>query len=240
MSSWLRSLGRKAKNAWGDYNLINGEKIYGKSTEDINKDYEKSVTKAQEAMDDVWGANRDILTGATQRADGTDRTLGSALDAYDTNARNITVGLAGEQDAAKRAQEFLNPMTDYINNQVTQNVQGSAGAALQSSGTQNAIAKGVADATANNWNSATQTALANSQGNRANLGAMQNINQQTLENDVMPQQDLMALNQDWGTQNLQTATAMAGQKASTEAADDGWLGTFGRLAGSVAPLATAS
>lgn len=231
MANWL-------ERGWDDWNLYTGKKWYGNKSDDINKQYQETVGNATSAANDVWGENANILNRATMRDDGTQRTIGSALDAYDRNAENITRALAGERDAATRAQEFLNPMSEYIGQQVAQNVEGSAGAALQSSGTQNAIARGVADASANNWNSAVNTAMGNSANNQGVLSGMQNISQQTLENDALPQQDLLNMNQDWALTNLQTAAGMAGQTAATSAADKGVFGNLMPFAGTAVNAAS--
>lgn len=229
----------KWKNAWDDYNLFTGNKWWGKSTEDINDEYQSNVNKALSDAEQRMNVNRDILTGAMTRDDGTKRTLGTALDTYDKANQEIAQGLKEQLNAGdqERVRGYLNPMVDYINENVTQNVQGSAGAALQSSGTQNAIAKGVADASASQWNNAFQQSMADSSNNQNVYGGMMGQAERVLTADAMPQQDLMSMNNDWNTAVLQAQTAMAGQQAATDSADEGIFGRTGRLMGAFAPMA---
>lgn len=197
---------------------------FGESTEDINSDYRAQVAQAMENTGDVWKQNADLLSTAMTRGDGTARTINSALDAYDAANRNITEGLGANANAGQKTQQYLNPMSNYINKNVTQQVQGSAGAALQSSGTQNAIARGVADASASQWNTANQQALQDSANNQQILGAMQNQSEKVLTNDIMPQQDVMDMQRDWADEQLKTQIQMANNQAAVRAGDKGWFG----------------
>lgn len=239
-SDAARDLGRGAKgtvNAFNPSAYVTGEGTvsglyedfmnsnpFGESTEDINRDYRAQVTQAMENTGDVWKQNADLLSTAMTRGDGTARTINSALDAYDAANRNITEGLGANANAGQKTQQYLNPMSNYINKNVTQQVQGSAGAALQSSGTQNAIARGVADASASQWNTANQQALSDSANNQQILGAMQNQSEKVLTNDIMPQQDVMDMQRDWADEQLKTQIQMANNQAAVRAGDKGWFG----------------
>ena len=152
----------------------------------------------------------------SQAAEG--RDLGTNLDKYtdDVNqAQSLTWGAADAGDAAN-VRSYLNPKMDEITQQVMQNVQGGAGAALQSSATNRTASNAIANKVGEMWDTAYSQALSDSQNN-------QNVaqNAMTTANTNLDNQNMPALN--WASINNDLAgTAYSGamgvSQAATEAA----------------------
>lgn len=196
--------------------IFKTEELWGANGQDVADDYEKAVSNAEKESDKIWETDKGYLTSATTRADGTDRTIKSSLDAYDSTMNDLIAQAGNQANPTDRIDEFMNPNADWQNRQASQNVQGASGAALQSSATQNAIANQVANVASNNYNQAASTAINNANQNLSNIGSQASQAENVLTNDAMPQQDLMAMNQDWATNKLNTATQIANMQANTQ------------------------
>lgn len=206
----------------GAKNLEN--KLFGYSSKDILDGYEKNIDKNMQDFTDTWSSNNDILQSALTRNDGSERSIRTALDEYDAKQKQIQQNLAGQQDAS------LNYGTDQMNtfqNNVAPavgNVVAGASASRVFGTNTNAGQQAMNNASANNWNTALNQGSTIGSLNTSALGSQANMAESKLTNDAMPQQDQLAMNQDWAGTYLQTQTGKANNRAMTEANDSGYMG----------------
>lgn len=218
-----------ANNVWNNIEGLD-DKWFGKSTNDIVQAYKNRINNAQQGYDDVWKDSQSLLTSATKRNDGTDRTIASSLDTYDARNEMLKNAFKNNMDSAKNATNELNKFSTNVNPQVAQAVAGSAASRLV--GGDNAVNSAMNTANANQWGNASNQALQNGQTNLNALNGIQGMTENQLAADATPQQDLIALNQDWATNNLNTATQVANMEANSRLNDRGMLGNFfGKILG---------
>lgn len=187
-----------------------------KAPERARRAAESGINKADADLDNdlSWLIGDDgMFTNAQQRADGTSRSLGSNLDAYDTAMGGASSAMQGTYGAggADNVSSYFNPKMDDVLARTMQNVQGGAGAALQSSATNRNAADAVGNAAAGMWDTAYNQAMGDA-GNtqRAAMGGADLANQQ-LANDNAPSMNWAGLTADKATQRY------AGQMGITEA-----------------------
>jgi hypothetical protein len=177
---------------------------------------------ASQQLDDDIAAQLGMLQEA-----GVGRSLGQNLDAYDTTmggAQDMTqtaAGLAlGQADAGSASDVFgnLNPMMDQILSKTKQQMQGTAGDALQSSAANRGTAQAVAGKAGDLWQQAFSNTMNRAQNN---LNVAQNYGQAAGQTANLGAQQLNADNapmEDW--LNLKNDVAMqryAGNVGLTEA-----------------------
>lgn len=205
---------------------LDKDNAYGKDGTEIAQDYQDQVQSAQDVADDIWGIDKSVLEGATKRADGSDRTIASALNKYDETIDGLNKQAQEQMNAQARANEFMNPYTQYQIDQANKSIEGASGAKLQSLATQNKIANNTANMQGNAYNSAVNSALTNASQNLGNINAQSANAGNILTNDAMPQQDLIAMNNDWASEKLDTANASAEMVAQTMANAGGDAGNL--------------
>ena len=159
---------------------------------------------------------------------GIGRSLGQNLDAYDTTMADAqgktqrAADLAMEQanaGSADQVQENLNPEMQHILANTMQQVQGGAGAALQSSAATRTASNAVANKAGDLWQQAFQNTMNRAQNN---LNVAQNYGQAGAQEAGLAGQQLAADNapmEDW--LNLKNDVAMqryAGSVGLTQAA----------------------
>ena len=128
---------------------------------------------------------------------------------YKQQTADNSAYLETQKDAAQNWETYMNPLTDYLNNQLAKQTSASAGAMLGSSAVQQSINKAIADNTASQYQNAVNTALSESQNNQA-IAQQQQSNsnnylsgaQSTLENNVTPTTDWTAYMQDFADNSL--------------------------------------
>lgn len=137
------------------------------------------------------------------------RSLDQVLDKYDEN-------MAGEQNAGgwQNVQEYMNPMYGRAMRNAADQALGGAGASMQSSAANAAVANAVGNQSTNMWNQAFQQALADSQNN-------QNIYNNTMKADMMPVMNWMQLNADTASTRYNANMDLANASAATAGQSQG-------------------
>lgn len=137
------------------------------------------------------------------------RSLGEVLDRYDAN-------MAGEQNAGdwSNVQNYLNPMYGRAMRNAADQALGGAGASMQSSAANAAVANAVGNQSTNMWNTAFQQALQDSQNN-------QNIYNSTMKADMMPAMNWMQLNADTASTRYNANMDLANASAATAGRSQG-------------------
>ena len=143
-----------------------------------------------------------MFTNAQTRADGTSRGLGSNLDTYDSAMGQAGANLSGTYGAggADNVSKYFNPNMDQALARTMQNVQGGAGAALQSSATNRNAADAVGNQAAGMWNTAYGQAMGDAQNTQQTAMHGANLANQQLANDNMPDLNWAGLTADKATQ----------------------------------------
>ena len=128
---------------------------------------------------------------------------------YKQQTADNSAYLETQKDAAQNWETYMNPLTDYLNNQLAKQTSAGAGAMLGSSAVQQSINKAIADNTASQYQNAVNTALSESKNNQS-IAQQQQTNsnnyltgaQSTLENNVTPTTDWTAYMQDFADNSL--------------------------------------
>lgn len=163
-------------------------------------------------LDSLTGENG-MFTTAQTRADGSSRDLGSNMDAYDTSMNSSNDLLNSTQDAgsASNVESYLNPNMDNMLAKTQQNVQGGAGAALQSSATTREAADQVSNQAGKMWDTAYNQAQTDAGNNQTVANTMATNANSQLQNDNTAALNWAGLEADKATQKY------AGQVGVTEA-----------------------
>ena len=137
------------------------------------------------------------------------RSLDQVLDAYDAN-------MADEKNAGgwQNIQEYLNPMYGRAMRNAADQALGGAGASMQSSAANAAVANAVGDQSTSMWNQAFQQALTDSQNN-------QSVYNNTMKADMMPAMNWMQLNADTAGARYDANMDLANASAATAGRSQG-------------------
>lgn len=202
----------------------------------------RSLKAMQEGQE---GANQQLDTdiaaqlGMLEQA-GVGRSLGQNLDAYDTSmgtAQDMTQragGIAlGQQDAGSASDVFgnLNPMMDEMLSRTKQQMQGTAGDALQSSATSRGTAQAVAGKAGDLWQQAFQNTMNRAQNNlnvASNYGQAAgqtaNLAGTQLNADNAPMEDWLNLKNDVAMQRYAGNVGLTQAQGAAAGADKSLLG----------------
>ena len=147
--------------------------ILGITDPDKGKRSMGAMASGQEDANRQLDADTAAQLGMLEQA-GVGRSLGQNLDAYDTSmgtAQDMTQragGIAlGQENAGSASDVFgnLNPMMDEMLSRTKQQMQGTAGDALQSSATSRGTAQAVAGKAGDLWQQAFQNTMNRAQNN---------------------------------------------------------------------------
>lgn len=168
------------------------------------KELKKQAQKADERLTaDMAPVNQMYQTAM----DG--RSLDQVLDAYDAN-------MADEKNAGgwQNVQEYLNPMYGRAMRNAADQALGGAGASMQSSAANAAVANAVGNQSTSMWNQAFQQALTDSQNN-------QSVYINTMKADMMPAMNWMQLNADTAGARYNANMDLANASAATAGRSQG-------------------
>ena len=203
---------------------------------------DRSLSAMQSGQQD---ANRQLDTDTAAQFQmlqdaGVGRSLGQNLDAYDTTmadaqgktqqAADLAMGQANA-GSADQVQENLNPEMRHILANTMQQVQGGAGAALQSSAATRNASNAVANKAGDLWQQAFQNTMNRAQNN---LNVAQNYGQagaqeaslgaQQLTADNAPMEDWLNLKNDVAMQRYAGGVGLAQVAGQAAGADRSLLG----------------
>lgn len=137
--------------------------------------------------------NQAIQRTGLDRA-ATEHQLDDNLDNYNLNYANRAKSLlnnASGAGSADRVQDYLNPNAQRMMDNAAQQMAGRSGASLQSSAANKAMASAVADKSAEQWNTAFQQSLADSQNDQGVASGIGNLGQSVLDNNNQPGLDFL-------------------------------------------------
>lgn len=185
-----------------------------------NDQLDSDTSEQFSMLRDAMGNGRSL----SQNLDKFDSTMSSAQDKTNT-AGDIMLGQqnAGSSD---NVQQYLNPEMDMILSNTMQNMQGSAGSALQSSATNRNTASAVASKAGELWQQAYNNAMSDSQNNlqvanqyQGNAGQNAQLASTQLDADNAPAEDYLQLSNDKAMQRYAgniALTQAAGQNAGRD------------------------
>ena len=204
-----------SSNTWRD--------LYGADTDEILGEYEENILNGLEDYNNAWGENSQILTNATYRDDGSERNIATSLDDYDKTQRNVTQGLADQNDAiANKTDSQMNTYQHVVTPVVEDAVSKSAASRMFGNG--DSVNRAMNNANASQYETA-QTQAQNIGNNNSTAYATQSgLAESKLEADATPQQDWLAMYNDNTATNLETAYQLATNRANAESADNGTVG----------------
>lgn len=198
-----------------------------------------AMTSGQENANKQLDADTAAQFGMLEQA-GVGRSLGQNLDAYDTSmgtaqdmtqrAGNIALG---QQDAGSASDVFgnLNPMMDEMLSRTKQQMQGTAGDALQSSATSRGTAQAVAGKAGDLWQQAFQNTMNRAQNNlnvASNYGQAAgqtaNLAGNQLNADNAPMEDWLNLKNDIAMQRYAGNVGLTEAQGAAAGADQSLFG----------------
>lgn len=198
-----------------------------------------AMASGQEDANQQLDADTAAQLGMLEQA-GVGRSLGQNLDAYDTSmgtAQDMTQragGIAlGQEDAGSASDVFgnLNPMMDEMLSRTKQQMQGTAGDALQSSATSRGTAQAVAGKAGDLWQQAFQNTMNRAQNNlnvASNYGQAAgqtaNLAGTQLNADNAPMEDWLNLKNDIAMQRYAGNVGLTEAQGAAAGADKSLLG----------------
>lgn len=198
-----------------------------------------AMASGQEDANQQLDADTAAQLGMLEQA-GVGRSLGQNLDAYDTSmgtAQDMTQragGIAlGQEDAGSASDVFgnLNPMMDEMLSRTKQQMQGTAGDALQSSATSRGAAQAVAGKAGDLWQQAFQNTMNRAQNNlnvASNYGQAAgqtaNLAGTQLNADNAPMEDWLNLKNDIAMQRYAGNVGLTEAQGAAAGADKSLLG----------------
>lgn len=198
-----------------------------------------AMASGQEDANQQLDADTAAQLGMLEQA-GVGRSLGQNLDAYDTSmgtAQDMTQragGIAlGQEDAGSTSDVFgnLNPMMDEMLSRTKQQMQGTAGDALQSSATSRGTAQAVAGKAGDLWQQAFQNTMNRAQNNlnvASNYGQAAgqtaNLAGTQLNADNAPMEDWLNLKNDVAMQRYAGNVGLTEAQGAAAGADKSLLG----------------
>lgn len=198
-----------------------------------------AMASGQEDANKQLDADTAAQLGMLEQA-GVGRSLGQNLDAYDTSmgtAQDMTQragGIAlGQEDAGSASDVFgnLNPMMDEMLSRTKQQMQGTAGDALQSSATSRGTAQAVAGKAGDLWQQAFQNTMNRAQNNlnvASNYGQAAgqtaNLAGTQLNADNAPMEDWLNLKNDVAMQRYAGNVGLTEAQGAAAGADKSLLG----------------
>ena len=199
----------------------------------------EAMTSGQEGANQQLDADIATQLGMLEQA-GVGRSLGQNLDAYDTSmgtAQDMTQRAGGialaQQDAGSASDVLgnLNPMMDEILSRTKQQMQGTAGDALQSSATSRGTAQAVAGKAGDLWQQAFQDTMSRAQNNlnvASNYGQAAgqtaNLAGTQLNADNAPMEDWLNLKNDVAMQRYAGNVGLTQAQGAAAGADKSLLG----------------
>lgn len=198
-----------------------------------------AMASGQEDANQQLDADTAAQLGMLEQA-GVGRSLGQNLDAYDTSmgtAQDMTQragGIAlGQKDAGSASDVFgnLNPMMDEMLSRTKQQMQGTAGDALQSSATSRGTAQAVAGKAGDLWQQAFQNTMNRAQNNlnvASNYGQAAgqtaNLAGTQLNADNAPMEDWLNLKNDIAMQRYAGNVGLTEAQGAAAGTDKSLLG----------------
>lgn len=198
-----------------------------------------AMASGQEDANQQLDADTAAQLGMLEQA-GVGRSLGQNLDAYDTSmgtAQDMTQragGIAlGQEDAGSASDVFgnLNPMMDEMLSRTKQQMQGTAGDALQSSATSRGTAQAVAGKAGDLWQQAFQNTMNRAQNNLnvassygQAAGQTANLAGTQLNADNAPMEDWLNLKNDVAMQRYAGNVGLTEAQGAAAGADKSLLG----------------
>lgn len=198
-----------------------------------------AMASGQEDANRQLDADTAAQLGMLEQA-GVGRSLGQNLDAYDTSmgtAQDMTQragGIAlGQENAGSASDVFgnLNPMMDEMLSRTKQQMQGTAGDALQSSATSRGTAQAVAGKAGDLWQQAFQNTMNRAQNNlnvASNYGQAAgqtaNLAGTQLNADNAPMEDWLNLKNDIAMQRYAGNVGLTEAQGAAAGADKSLLG----------------
>lgn len=198
-----------------------------------------AMASGQEDANQQLDADTAAQLGMLEQA-GVGRSLGQNLDAYDTSmgtAQDMTQragGIAlGQENAGSASDVFgnLNPMMDEMLSRTKQQMQGTAGDALQSSATSRGTAQAVAGKAGDLWQQAFQNTMNRAQNNlnvASNYGQAAgqtaNLAGTQLNADNAPMEDWLNLKNDVAMQRYAGNVGLTEAQGAAAGADKSLLG----------------
>lgn len=198
-----------------------------------------AMASGQEDANQQLDADTAAQLGMLEQA-GVGRSLGQNLDAYDTSmgtAQDMTQragGIAlGQENAGSASDVFgnLNPMMDEMLSRTKQQMQGTAGDALQSSATSRGTAQAVAGKAGDLWQQAFQNTMNRAQNNlnvASNYGQAAgqtaNLAGTQLNADNAPMEDWLNLKNDIAMQRYAGNVGLTEAQGAAAGADKSLLG----------------
>ena len=198
-----------------------------------------AMASGQEDANQQLDADTAAQLGMLEQA-GVGRSLGQNLNAYDTSmgtAQDMTQragGIAlGQEDAGSASDVFgnLNPMMDEMLSRTKQQMQGTAGDALQSSATSRGTAQAVAGKAGDLWQEAFQNTMNRAQNNlnvASNYGQAAgqtaNLAGNQLNADNAPMEDWLNLKNDIAMQRYAGNVGLTEAQGAAAGADKSLLG----------------
>lgn len=172
--------------------------------------------KASEQLDTDMKGALDMFSKASQGRD-----LGTNLDDYGSEvsrAQSLNWDSANAGDSSN-VEKYINPKADQMLQKTMQNVQGGAGAALQSSAATRAASNAVAQQYGQMWDTAFGQAMGDSKNNQSIAQLGESIANNNLQEQNAPALNWAGLTSDMattkynGTQSVgEAATTAAGQR----------------------------
>lgn len=213
--------------------------ILGITDPDKGKRSMGAMASGQEDANQQLDADTAAQLGMLEQA-GVGRSLGQNLDAYDTSmgtAQDMTQragGIAlGQENAGSASDVFgnLNPMMDEMLSRTKQQMQGTAGDALQSSATSRGTAQAVAGKAGDLWQQAFQNTMNRAQNNlnvASNYGQAAgqtaNLAGTQLNADNAPMEDWLNLKNDIAMQRYAGNVGLTEAQGTAAGADKSLLG----------------
>lgn len=198
-----------------------------------------AMASGQEDANKQLDADTAAQLGMLEQA-GVGRSLGQNLDAYDTSmgtAQDMTQragGIAlGQENAGSASDVFgnLNPMMDEMLSRTKQQMQGTAGDALQSSATSRGTAQAVAGKAGDLWQQAFNNTMGRAQNNlnvASNYGQAAgqtaNLAGTQLNADNAPMEDWLNLKNDVAMQRYAGNVGLTEAQGAAAGADKSLLG----------------
>lgn len=198
-----------------------------------------AMASGQEDANRQLDADTAAQLGMLEQA-GVGRSLGQNLDAYDTSmgtAQDMTQragGIAlGQENAGSASDVFgnLNPMMDEMLSRTKQQMQGTAGDALQSSATSRGTAQAVAGKAGDLWQQAFQNTMDRAQNNlnvASNYGQAAgqtaNLAGTQLNADNAPMEDWLNLKNDVAMQRYAGNVGLTEAQGAAAGADKSLFG----------------
>ena len=213
--------------------------ILGITDPDKGKRSMGAMASGQEDANRQLDADTAAQLGMLEQA-SVGRSLGQNLDAYDTSmgtAQDMTQragGIAlGQENAGSASDVFgnLNPMMDEMLSRTKQQMQGTAGDALQSSATSRGTAQAVAGKAGDLWQQAFQNTMNRAQNNlnvASNYGQAAgqtaNLAGNQLNADNAPMEDWLNLKNDIAMQRYAGNVGLTEAQGAAAGADKSLLG----------------